>query len=43
VALSWSEGNSYSNGNSFSGSPRQSTEPWFIRVLLAPIQDRGPV
>ncbi len=35
----------YSNGNSYSGAPLRDipdlTEPWFVRVLLAPIQDRG--
>ena len=37
-----------SNGNSFGNGPGidtkgSSTEPWYIRVLLAPVQDRGPV
>lgn len=37
----------FSNGNSFSGgqnmNPKGSREPWYIRVLLASVQDRGSI
>jgi len=37
----------YSNGPSFNSQPADipgsPTEPWWLRVLLAPVQDRGPV
>ncbi len=39
--MALSNGNSFSNGQSM--GIYGNLEPWFIRVLMAPIQDRGPV
>lgn len=38
-SFNFSEGNSYSDGQSMAVSG--ILEPWYIRVLLATVQDRG--
>ncbi len=38
----WSNGNSFSNGDSMSAGS-SSLEPWLTSRLLRPVQDRGNV
>ena len=38
----WSNGNSFSNGQSMDIAGRPM-EPWFTSALLRPIQDRGDI
>ena len=40
VVTVWSNGNSFSNGQSMDAGAR-SMEPWLTSRLLRPIQDRG--